>query len=206
MIDLLELLLLEMLFFAFTWRSKILPFFIGINMVLVLFGSQKLVDFEFGISNVGNLYYASAVFGQFFIIIKEGKKAANINVKNVFIVMLAFLLFRVISADIPPVQGNEEYSRAFSLLVETHPAVFIAAFMGFYLGMQIFMLVIDSLKAYSFVVQYIGAGTVEQLVDSVIFFPVAFVVLPDHVPLIEIMLVGFSIKIAILFYLLIFAT
>lgn len=144
--------------------------FVAVNMMLVVLFSQKLFVL-FGLTtNVANIFYATVVLAQVLTLYKYGQEAALHTIRLTLFAVLSMLLLSSALAAFPVVQGDEGISAAVSLITNTSLYVVFASLFAFVIAQAVLVRLLDT---FSYTKAAI-AVTVTQLVDSLVFFPIAF--------------------------------
>ena len=168
-----------------------------INLILVGLTASKLADFGIGVSNVASLFYAAVFLSQFILIKEFGSKVARATVPVALTAVTSLLLLRFFLANVPTVAGNEAMSNAYLQLASNAPTIAVASFVAFYAAQQVMILATEKLSYFPTWIQYLSVCFLAQIVDSLIFFPVAFTSgdLPFDIHVLQIGAVGFVVKI-----------
>lgn len=145
-----------------------------VNLILIALFSQKEIHLLGFTSNVGNIFYA-AIFTAFSLM------ALKYPVKNFFqIVSVAFLKYLFFIAlffwaiKLPTVLGNELVGVRLEYIFSQSIRVFMASFLAFFLSNFVNMFLISKSFKNDVVWSKILGNVTGQIVDSVIFFPLAF--------------------------------
>jgi len=164
-----------------------------LNMVLISVFAKKLISFGDYTSNIGNVFYAFAALLQSVVIVKYGKLYSWKILRAVLISVILVGLSGKAIATIDPIQGNEGVSSAINLIANTQFSVMAASFMANLIAITSFILIYDYLNvAHKFnkVARYIISIAALQVIDSLVFFPIAFA----NSDWVGIMLVGLVFK------------
>ena len=179
------------------WQKEILRETVELNMIFIALLGAKLGDYSFGISNVGNLLYGTVFLCQFILIRKFGETSTR---KTTHITLYCFALaviLRLLISFVPTVPGNEAVSDALRILVKTNSQFALASFLAFYASQQAIIFIARRTANLHFLLSYLLVCFFGQIVDSIVFFPIAFAVgLPINLTAGEIGLTGFGVKIA----------
>lgn len=158
---------------------------IAVNMVLISFFAAKMMATPIGVTNVSTVLYATVVLAQFLILKRYGRDAAVGTLRMTMFALIAALSLGTVIALIPTVIGNELDAFAVDAIASTSLQVVLASLFAFIIGQSILVLVGE--KHGMFI-----TTTATQLVDSALFFPIAFGALDG---MYEIMAVGFAVKV-----------
>lgn len=165
---------------------------IAINMVLIsLFASKLLTVFGYT-TNVANIFYATVVLSQAVIFHRYGKDAAVRTISMTMHALVASLSLSYIISNFPVVLGNEAPSQAIFLVANQSIHVVFASLFAFMIGQYTLVLSLQYLKR----LKYPLAIILTQIVDSLVFFPIAFSSMP--VPLmLQVMSTGAIFKVLV---------
>lgn len=146
-----------------------------LNMLFVPIFGAKMIEI-FGLtSNIGTVFYSFAVLGFALIIFRYGRRVAYetlVRVLGLFGIVFTTLF---IMHMLPVIPGNEDASSAFSLLYETRESIVMASYMALVISIIVFITVVRYAKAHKFpTLGYALAIPVVQVIDSAVFFPIAF--------------------------------
>lgn len=168
----------------------------AINMVMIAFVGAKLTSVLGGITNVGNVLYAAVILAQCIVIERWGRRAAIENIALVFVAIATVFVVGQAIKHAPGVPGNGAAAHIDAVLAAS-PAMTFASFVAFAI-VQYGIVVMYQVFAgrMSAPLRYLAAAIVAQVLDSVLFFSVAFYRAVDHAVVLEIMAVGFVIKVA----------
>lgn len=169
--------------------------FVVVIMVMIWFFSSKLLDVGGYVSNIWNILYAGVMLLQFVILEKLGKKFAIDTVKMVYYNLgLAFLIAYFIFL-FPTVLGNEIASDHVNYIANSNLRVITWSFSAFYLWQMVFIIAHEKLKHLSIFTRYTVPMILAQIVDSFVFFPVAF--FWTGLPILQILSVGIIFKVIV---------
>jgi len=165
-----------------------------VNMILIGMFAARLFEIGGLVSNVGNIMFASVVAMQAILITNHGHAA---GLKTIAIGARSLMLFSLTGfalAKFPLVDGNHEAAIAVDQIANTSLSVITASFLAFKCGQYAFLRLLDRWKEYPLWGKYTAAMIILQIIDSLIFFPIAFGLNSE---LLEIALVGFITKVVI---------
>ena len=172
-----------------------------LNLLLVsLFGAKLIFIFGF-LTNGGNVFYASIFLITHILIEHYGEKSAlrgvwlGFGALVMFVIMLQSALL-VISAPATVALANAQ-----AIVFQLVPRIMFASLTAYLLAQQVQIYIYERLRIKTknkvLWLRDTVANIIGQLLDSVVFFGIAFLgVLPANV-LIQTMIVGFSLKIGI---------
>lgn len=153
--------------------------------VLLLIGST--------VTNVGTLLYGSVMTAQCIVLAKHGQKPGERVLEASLYVLFTVFILGMFVTTLSPVAGNEKMLGAAQTLLEFSPLNTLASFLAFFISQSVLMFVFLKLK-YNYTLRSIIAITIAQIVDSLIFFPIAFHSVPEWW---NIMIAGFWLKVAL---------
>ena len=165
--------LMAVYFFAkqgFHWLNILLI----ANLIMVSISAKRLLNFPFGVSNAGNLFYAFIPIVSFLVVKQYGETAARRIVKKSILVLGLIVILRFLFISIPDtVEGNEVITECYRTVIQGNYLITAASFLAFYFSF-IFALRVFELFENNKLIAYLAGMLVWQTVDSVIFFIVAF--------------------------------
>ncbi|TSC82278.1 MAG: hypothetical protein G01um101420_442 [Parcubacteria group bacterium Gr01-1014_20] len=177
--------------------------FVGIiiNLILVAVFGGKLISLFGFTTNVGNIFYAAVFLGVQLTLEYYGRKDAIRSVWVSFFAVNFFVLMGqvVLGFQVEPMSG--ELASALRVVFGVVPRVTIASLFGLILSQY------ANIYIYDFVRRRVGearlwlrsltAVLVGQLVDSLVFFSIAFLGALEFGTVLQVMIVGFVIKVLI---------
>lgn len=144
-------------------------------------------------TNVGTLLYGSVMSAQCIVFIKFGKDVVHrILDTSLFILVMTFISSMFVQ-NLPLLVGNEQYLLAAKSLLNFSPMNILASFIAFSISQSVLIYLLSKLKNWN-IFKIVGAIIIAQIVDSVIFFPIAFSSIPEWW---MIMISGFWVKVAL---------
>ena len=183
---------IDIMFIAGLYRLNKNAVLVGaaINMALISVFAQRQLEF-FGLqSNVGNVFYAAVIFA--FSLMAYNKDDFMGKMHAIFGSMLLFTLMGQVISYLPV--HNQLVADALGLITGTTVRIATASFMAFYLANGVNYMIIN-LDRFNLASRKVAANWAAQLIDSAIFFPVAFIgILPLNV-VASFTVSGFIIKI-----------
>lgn len=163
---------------------------IAVNIVLISLLASKLVSIGGFVTNVGSVLYATVVLAQIIIFDRFGKQAAVDTIRMTLYALVAALTLSYVVAHVPTVYGNEDASFALLQISDFSLRVVLASFFAFVLGQAALIISMEKFQSYATSVLLV------QIVDSAIFFPVAFGIFKLG-EMTEILMVGLFLKVFI---------
>lgn len=170
---------------------------IVLNLIFISIFGAKMVT-VFGLTtNVGNVFYACVFLATHFILQRQSKKETY-QVIWVGVFSLIFFIGLSQIAVMFPDAGmstvfNQSLEKVFSLSLRVTFASLLAYIFAQYINISIFEWIRTKTKGKHLWLESNGANIVAQLVDSCIFFSVAFIDLPG-VQLLQAIYAGWLIK------------
>ncbi len=168
--------------------------------MVAVFGGKLVSIFGFT-SNVGNIFYAVVFLGVQLTLEYYGRKDAIRSVRVSFFAVSFFVLMGQVVLGFQTEAVSGELSGALGVIFEFVPRIMIASLTAFALSQYV------NIYVYNFVRRKTGERRLwlrsltavfgGQLVDSLLFFSIAFWGLMPISTIAEIMMVGFVIKVAI---------
>lgn len=165
-----------------------------LSQLLLIYGySQVLVDYGIGISNMGNVFFAVAVSALVLIYLNYGIAEVKATILQVVIVVLVFVSLRYYTVELNSVNPDEAVTLAYKEALMHISSVFFASLGGFGLSAFVLVEILEKLKTSLLVKYFTGVLTLE-IIDSLIFFPVAFGFNPE---VFNLFMTGFIVKMVI---------
>lgn len=170
---------------------------IAINLILVgIFGSKLIYTFGF-VTNVGNVFYACVFLATHFIIEKYGKKVAWKTIWFGIGSIAFFTLASQLAVHYKSIPLNDSVNDTITTLFSFSLRIIIASILSYtfsqYLNIRIFSWIREKTNGKSLWLRSTVANTVSQLLDSMLFFSIAFFDLPAPI-LLQAILVGWLLK------------
>lgn len=148
---------------------------IVVNMLLISCAGALLGAFGPLITNYGNVWYAAVVAGQFLILDRYGRLAASATIPRVYAGVTLFLVCTYPLAYAPLLPGNEHLGGAVQTLAGHRPQILIASYAAFGLTMATLDLTFAAMRRWSRSGAILISVVVAQTVDTLVFFPIAFI-------------------------------
>lgn len=167
-----------------------------LNMVLITLFAEKMMAVFCLTSNVGNVFYASACVVQLLICQVEGEQAATLNIPRTLFALIFVLALALVLGSFPSVVGNEEMSAALRRVLSLSPVVIVASFFAFIASQVVLIKTFDWKPARRLFWRFTLAAIACQVVDSLIFFPLAFQSL--HLDLLKVTGSGIALKVGVM--------
>jgi len=169
------------------------------SLILIsVFGAKLILIFGFT-TNSGNIFYATIFLVNNILNEYYGRKVAYQSLGVSLFTLMLFLILGELVARTVGLGQTEHVNRAIKVLFEGLPRIALAS-MGAYLislSVNIFLydLMYRKLKKQGIWMRNILSSGVGQFVDSLIFFTIAFTGTVGQSVVIEIMFIGFLIKV-----------
>ncbi|MBP9711937.1 MAG: queuosine precursor transporter [Candidatus Pacebacteria bacterium] len=196
----LMLIILDILFIFFASRRS-MEWLLGsilVNLLLVgVFGAKLISVFGF-VTNIGNIFYASAFLATHFLVEKHGKKIGLQTIWDGVVFILFFNIMSQIAAKLSGLNDSSVVNNAISTLFSFSVRIVIASILGYIFAQFININLYEWLKTHTngkhLWLRSTGANIVSQLADSMLFFSIAFFDLSGPL-LLELILTGWLLKI-----------
>ncbi len=171
------------------------------NIILVSCFGALLIPL-FGLTtNAGNVFYASIFLTAQVVTEHYGRRAAYRSIAVGFGALVLFVLLAQYSIRLVGSPGSEQLANSMQTVFAGVPRIALASMVAYLFSQTLNIWLFDLLrrkmhkKALWF--RAIASSTVGQIVDSVLFFAIAFAYSISNNQLLEAMTVGFLVKIAI---------
>lgn len=171
------------------------------NLLLIGVFGAKLVSVLGIVTNVGNVFYACVFLATYFIIEHYGKPAA---LQTIWYSVGFMILFAVLSQFAAISDGSilsTDVNNAISQLFAFSPAVFIASILAFiyaqYVNITLYAWVKKRIHNKWPWVRSVFTNSISQLLDSVLFFSIAFYN-QSGLSLVKAILAGWAIKVLVM--------
>lgn len=149
-----------------------------LNMVAIMFFAPLLIS-VFGLTtNIGAIYYSFVMFAQMYLLLYYGEETATKTINLMLNCMVVVLAIAFVTSMFPVLSGNEAYGNAIVLLTTHTSQVVFVSFFAFIIGqltlVKTYSHLHNKLKQSSHMMIAFTSMVVAQIVDSLIFFPIAF--------------------------------
>ena len=157
-----------------------------INLILVTTFGAKLVPFFGFVVNFGNVFYASVFVATYFLIEHHGSKNGLRSVWLGASAVTFFVLCSQFAISLQGIEQSEVISKTMSTLFHLAPRIFIASILAYilaqYLNVWLYSNLMDRDGSKKLWFRITVAAFFAQILDSIVFFLVAFfAVLPTHI-------------------------
>jgi uncharacterized PurR-regulated membrane protein YhhQ (DUF165 family) len=167
---------------------------VGINMVLITLYGAKLVEVLGYTSNLGSVCYVGAMTGQTMILMAGRRDIALGGIKIILFSLICIILIGSIIGQSPIVPGNEPSALAIGAVTKVSVRIVTSSFIAFTLAMFVLVWTFGALSKWPMPARCFGAQVLAQIVDSALFFPIAF---GNKVEVVEIALTGVVFKLVL---------
>ncbi len=170
---------------------------IAVNLILIGIFGAKLIPVFGLVTNVGNIFYACVFLATHFLIERYGKNAAwqSISLGASFVVF--FTLMSQIAVNFSGSALSETINIAGTTFFSFSPRIIIASILAYafaqYANIVLFLWIREKTNGKSLWLRTNGANIISQLIDSLLFFSIAFIDLPGPL-LVQAILTGWLLK------------
>jgi hypothetical protein len=170
--------------------------FIVVNLILVTLLGSKIISFFSYSTNTGNIFYLSAVLGSLILLEVHGRRSAFLSVPagilgvGFFVIMVEFVM------SMSGTGVGRELDQAMFTLFSDMPRVAFSSLSSLALTLPVGIYLLDKLKGIHVdrFVRILLAVIVSQILDSIIFFSLAFFGTISPSMLAVSILTGFCVK------------
>ena len=161
-----------------------------VNFICVVLTSGVQINYRFGISNVGNLWYPFILNILALIYYKYGEEQAKNALGFTFTFLLSLICFRYLAIHFNTVNPDDALINAYELVNQSVLNTLIASVVAFVAAQSLLLMSLNYGK-FSPIINFLVGVTAAELVDSVIFF---YFLINDWNKFIEFFWVGFVVK------------
>lgn len=170
---------------------------VAVNLILIgIFGAKIISVFGF-VTNVGNVFYACVFLATYFLIEQFGKKLARQTIWFGAGLILFFSLMSQIAVNYNGSSLSDTINGASTTLFSFSPRIIIASILAYtfaqYVNIAVFSWIRERTNEKFLWLRSNGANIVSQLLDSMLFFSIAFFDLSGPL-LIQAILTGWFLK------------
>jgi uncharacterized integral membrane protein (TIGR00697 family) len=173
-----------------------------LNLLLISIFGSKMVPFFNITTNAGNVFYACIFLATYFLLERNSVKSTYSVITVGILSVIFFTLLSQIVLHFSVVSGQETLSQAFFTVFSPSPRIVCASLIAYtfaqYINIRIYSYLQNRFKGSYLFLRSNGANIVAQLVDSCIFFSIAFVDVSGTV-LLQAIISGWLIKIFVVF-------
>lgn len=185
----------------FSLNKHFLYISIVLNLLLVSIFGAKLISLFGFITNNGNIFYASVFFATQLIAEQYGRKEAY---KSIWIGAASIIFFMLI-AQLTILQlgdpSTQRVNSAINILFQAAPRIAVASVIAYvvaqFVNISLFSYIKSKTSGKLLFLRVNLANIVGQLVDSLIFFSVAFYGTGPLSSFIQILIVGYVMKVVV---------
>ena len=175
---------------------------IAVNLILVSALGSEIISLVGAVTNAGNVFYALAIFALAILHELYGKKTARRAVWVGFIGVVIFVVMTQVTIQFAGSAFSQVPQGSFEIVFEQIPRIAFASSIAYLIAAHFFVWLYDRLrrKLVGFRlmgIAYLASVFAMQVVDSAVFFSVAFGGLMPAGILLQIMAVGFLSKFAV---------
>src|SRR3989338_8119350 len=188
-----------LILFASKKSKEFLLATVAINLVLISVFGAKLISVFGLITNTGNVFYAGVFLATHMLVENYSKEDGYRTIRIGAFAILLFLLMAQFTFDLTGYVGTADINRAIYDLFRNIPRVGIASIFAFVMAQSVnvwfYSLLKNKTKDKKLWLRDNASNLLGQLVDSVLFFSIAFIGTVSNAVLIQIILAGFVVKI-----------
>ncbi len=189
--------------FVFICSRRNLEWLLGsilVNLLLIGIFGVKLIEVFGFTTNIGNVFYASAFFATHFLLEKYGRTIAIRTIWDGVMFIAFFNIMSQLATHFIGLPVSTEVNTAISNLFAFSIRIVLASIVGFifaqYININIYEWLSNRTKRKSVWLCSLGAISVSQLADSMLFFSIAFFDLAGPI-LLQMILIGWVIKVSV---------
>jgi uncharacterized integral membrane protein (TIGR00697 family) len=171
-------------------------------LILIAMGGGKIVEFFGFTTNTGNVFYAAVFLATYFLIERYGTREGIRSIWIGVLGVLSFSLLFYLTLLLESAQNTEELSTLLSLAFSPVPRLMFASLLAYIASQGVNVFLYRYLKERSegmagqnLWLRINTCNIVSQLIDSLVFFSVAFGGMMASTGLLEILLTGFILKV-----------
>lgn len=195
MIYMMELIVVEALLLWFALRSDG-PYrtrgLIAVNMLLIALMASKWFEIFGHVTNVANVFYATVVVAQAYIFSRYGLDSMVRTIPMTLYALVVGVTLAYLTSLTPVVDGNIVEATAISTVAAFSLTVVAASFFAFIIGQAVLAVILGWVHLNK--TRYLLAIVAAQLVDSAVFFSIAF---SNSGIVGDAMITGFLLKVAV---------
>jgi queuosine precursor transporter len=174
---------------------------IVLNLILVSVFGAKLISLFGFVTNNGNVFYAAVFFATQLVVEHYGKKAAYRSVLLGASAIVFFMLMAQLTILKVGQPETMQVDHAIQILFNTAPRVAAASLIAFCISqvvnVSLFSYLRQRTKGRLLYLRINVSNIVGQLADSLLFFTIAFLGLVSTADFIQLMVVGYLIKVGL---------
>ncbi len=174
---------------------------VALNLILISIFGAKFVSILGYTTNVGNIFYACVFLATYFILERQSKKEAINTIWFGLVVTTFFIFFSQIVANFINPNSLDAIDVAMKTLFSFSIRVAIASALAYifaqYINICMFVWIRDKTGDKFLWLQVLGATIVGQLIDSCLFFTIAFLDMSGAL-LLQAIITGWIVKIGVI--------
>jgi hypothetical protein len=170
-----------------------------IFLVLISIGGGKIVEYFGLLTNIGNIFYASVFLSTYFLIERYGRDE---GLRSIWIGVLGVIFFLTLAKIGVAMVGSETtltFSNALDIIFNSNNRIAYASIIAYVLSQTLNVyLYVYLKKKFGGAHRWFRANitnAIAQILDSIVFFTIAFMGVLPTVNMIEVIATGFIIKI-----------
>ena len=175
---------------------------IGINLIFVSIFGAKLITVFGLVTNAGNIFYACVFLATHFLLERHGRRAGFQTIWFGVGLVLFFFTMSQFATRFTGLALSQEVNSAISTLFSLSPRVTLASILAYIFAQYVNIFIYEWIKLRTkgkfLWLRSNVANIAGQLVDSLLFFSIAFFDLPGPV-LVQVILVGWAFKTFVVF-------
>ncbi len=172
---------------------------IGANMILIGALGAKLTTLFGFVTNVGNVFYATIFFCLYLLVEHHGRQAATRGLWIGFIGTIFFTLMSALTLGLTSASATISIANAMEELFRLAPRVVLASVVAYFIAGYFNIWIYEKLKDYfgtsKLWLRNLASLAPAQIIDSVIFFTIAFYGTVDGAALVQIITGGVVVKV-----------
>lgn len=187
-----------MVLIGFGFGAEMVTVAVSVNLLLIgMFGAKLISIFGF-ISNIGNIFYATTFFAVQLLLERYGRREAVRAIWAGVFSLALFVVMGQIALNLGEIVVSSDVDKAIATVFQGGVRLGVAIGLPFLIAQHIQIAIFEALKRSTgrrlLWVRSIAATVGGQLVDSILFFSIAFAgILPDQL-VFQMMVVGFLAK------------
>ena len=147
---------------------------VTIHLVMIICFGGLLGKFGPLVSNYGNVWYAAVVAAQLMLLDRYGRQAAKASLPRGWLAVSVVFAATYPLSHAAILPGNEAIGGAVVALAGHRPQIVIASYAAFGLMIETMIITYAMLRPLSRGTAPVAAAVAAQIMDSVVFFPIAF--------------------------------
>ncbi len=192
---------LSVLYVLFSWKLGKERLYSAIIVFLILIAAVggKIVEFFGHETNTGNIFYASIFLATYFLIERHGKRAGLRSIVIGIFGVVFFVVLARLTSELIGSPSTQELSEAAAIALNPVPRVAFASLVAYAisqtLNVYFYLYLKEVWNTYSVWFRANCANALAQVVDSTLFFSIAFWSLVPPSNIVDLIFTGLAIKI-----------